>query len=40
MFVVEMDGSDDVQDAGHLPKGFAPGIVPRLRAFVEETSLR
>lgn len=24
MFVVEKDGSDDVQDAGHLPKGFAP----------------
>lgn len=40
MFVFEKDGSDDVQDAGHLPRGFAPRIVLRLQAFVEDTSLQ
>ena len=40
MLAVEKDGSDDVQDAGHLPKDFAPGIVPQLQAFVEGTSPR
>lgn len=40
MFFVEENGSDDVQDAGHLPKGFAPGIVPQLQAFVADISLR
>lgn len=40
MLAVGKDGSDDVQNAGHLPKGFAPGIVPQLQAFVEGTSSR
>lgn len=40
MLAVEKEGSDDVQDAGHLPKGFAPGIVPQLQAFVGGTSPR
>lgn len=40
MLVVEKDCFDDGQDAGHLPKGFAPGIVPRLQAFVEDMLLK